>query len=167
MKIKPLIILMMVAIPAIFSSTIAVANDAKTFSALSCVKKGTSGILDFENSSIKNTGTTTLVVDCPIVRDSTFVSIASGEVLVTDLSSSSGITCQLKSISQNAATGVVKIESQTKWTSTPVFGNTVVTLFFTALQTTPQAYYYYTCSIPAATASGASKLHGYRISELD
>lgn len=73
----------------------AFAQDAKIFAGAECVRSNSTSAANYNYYAIRNTGTSSQTVLCPIVRDDTTGSLAAASVWVKDVTSSGSVSCTL------------------------------------------------------------------------
>ncbi|MGB5598525.1 MAG: hypothetical protein WBM66_07365 [Thiothrix litoralis] len=170
-SIKAAALILAVGIPAVFASTVAQADDQKVYPATMCDKFGTNGILVERNGSLENKSTTeSLMLRCPLVRDS-HKPIASGEVLVADLTTRATVSCTLKSVHRAPDSGRAIEQTLTRTSGAPsIIDSGVTNLRFPAMNTSPAAHYYFDCTLPPAMSTSVanrSRLHSYMLTEKE
>ena len=168
--------LALVVLVPMLGSTSVMAVDAKIYPPMGCVKSGTSGVLTYDRvDSISNTSTTqSLIVNCPLVRDSTTSGINSGWVTVVDRSTSTAVSCALKnSVYANNSPSPSTISGATVSSPSGLNSNAMVRLSFAGSSiptgiSSGVSQYYYTCILPPAESTTSfSSLRSYSLIEND
>jgi hypothetical protein len=140
------------------------ATDDLQFPGSSCVQYGT-GSKSYSYSAINNASSTySLELDCPVVRDQTGHTIASGSwVRVIDQHYSEDVRRELTSIQFSGVSSISGWGSGMEYSSG---SNTAVqVLSFGAVGSNSLSHYYLSCEIPPSFSGNRSYITSYRVVE--
>lgn len=137
------------------------AQDVKTYPGSFCVAVlGTPRAYDA--STVSNTSSAPAPFDCPIVKDGALISNAF--IRVRDLHPTQNVTCSLiTAVVSTASPFPTFTASVTRSTTGSASGWQKLT--FSNLPSDPEGYAYFSCSLPAASAAGASGIGMYWVEE--
>ena len=150
--------LVMLAAAGFLTASNAAAVDGKNYAAAQCVQVQGNGIL-YSNATILNpSSSSTMVLDCPAVKDGT--DIDSGLVKALDQSGSS-VDCTLLSLFVSGS----GIFGYSDGDATTGNSSSWQTLHFGSMSANSNGWYWMSCSIPPTSSGNMSGIAMYKIVE--
>ncbi len=150
----------LLALTVLALSNAAFATDAKIYPGVNCYPTSGSTDIAYAHGAILNTGSSAMIVHCPIVTDNTSTtSLYDADVYVLDRSGSASVSCTVYAVEVSTQDSESSTGSSSGSSADPM------QVDIGEVGTGVPSTLYITCNIPAVYGYSSSGILGYRIEE--